>query len=383
MKIGILQTAYKKADDYGKFYNVQELGLARALADRGNAVTLYKAVDGEGKEYSECDGKLSVKLVGVKYLGINGLFDVNNLDSSLDALIYFSDTQIIVPRVYKWCCKHKVPPFFYVGVMDSHSESGIKRELMNFLSKRNLKIYKKCKVFTKTPEIDEYLSMHGCADTKLLAVGLDETVMSTEADATMPGYDKNEDRSGLNRCKLLFIGRMEEEKHPLEMISVFERLLSEDYGLQNLSATKYSLTMIGDGYMFDEVNTAANIVKKKYALSKDCLQVIRKVPYEQMHSYYEKADIYVNLNRVEILGMSILESMYYRCPVVAIDAPGPRFILRDEYGIIAHDTQEICAAVRRMSGNYSDYNEMTENAYKHVKGEFTWNSIAEKIIETF
>lgn len=377
MKIGILQTAYKKADDYGKFYNVQELGLARALAGRGIKVVLYKAVDGENRECFECDGNLTIKLVSVKYLGINGLFDVNNLDSSLDALIYFSDTQIIVPRVYKWCCKHKVPPFFYVGVMDSHSELGIKRELMNFLSKRNLKIYKKCKVFTKTPEIDEYLSMHGCTDTKLLAVGLDETVMNGNSVFEKPELDlkMSETEDNSNCCKLLYIGRMEKEKQPLEMITIFEQLLADNIN--------YSLTMIGDGYMFDEVNTAANIVKKKYALTEDKLRIVRKVAYEEMHSYFKKSDIYINLNRVEILGMSILESMYYKCPVIAIDAPGPRFILRDEYGIIAHDTQEICAAVRRMSGNYSDYNEMTENAYKHVKGEFTWNSIAERIIETF
>lgn len=373
MKIGILQTAYKKADDYGKFYNVQELGLARALASKGIQVTLYKAIDGQSREYSECCGNLSVKLIGVKYLGINGLLDVNVLDSSLDALIYFCDTQIVVPKVYRWCLKNKVAFYPYVGVMDSHSESGIKREIMNFISGRNLKIYKKCTVFVKTPGIKDYLAGKGCRNTLLLGVGLDETVMNREE---VPKTDKNERESDAasNRCKLLFVGRMEEEKHPLEMLTIYEKLLSE---------AEYSLTMIGDGYMFEEVKTAADIVKKKYSLPDECLSVIRKVPYEQMHSYFSQSDMYINLNRVEILGMSILESMYYKCPVIAIDAPGPRFILRDEYGIIAHDTQEICAAVRRMSGNYSDYNEMTENAYKHVKGEFTWNSIAEKIIETF
>lgn len=373
MKIGILQTAYKKADDYGKFYNVQELGLARALASKGIQVTLYKAVDGQSREYSECCGNLSVKLIGVKYLGINGLLDVNVLDSSLDALIYFCDTQIVVPKVYRWCLKNKVAFYPYVGVMDSHSESGIKREIMNFISGRNLKIYKKCTVFVKTPGIKDYLAGKGCRNTLLLGVGLDETVMNREE---VPKTDKNERESDAasNRCKLLFVGRMEEEKHPLEMLTIYEKLLSE---------AEYSLTMIGDGYMFEEVKTAADIVKKKYSLPDECLRVIRKVPYEQMHSYFSQSDMYINLNRVEILGMSILESMYYKCPVIAIDAPGPRFILRDEYGIIAHDTQGICAAVRKMSGNYSDYNEMTENAYKHVKGEFTWNSIAEKIIETF
>ena len=47
MRIGILQTAYKKSSEYGAYYNVQELGLSRALAQCGHEVILYKGVDGE------------------------------------------------------------------------------------------------------------------------------------------------------------------------------------------------------------------------------------------------------------------------------------------------------------------------------------------------
>lgn len=380
MKIGILQTAYKKAEDYGKFYNVQELGFARALADKGEDVVLYKAVDGNSQEYSECDGKLTVKLVSVKYLGINGLLNTQVLDTSLDVLIYFSDTQIIVPSVYKWCLKNNVAFYPYVGVMDSHSESGLKREIMNFVSKRNLKIYRKCKVFAKTPEIESYLTKKGCRNTKLFAVGLDETVMNREN--FLGNRDVSQETDITHKwCNLLYIGRMEEEKHPLEMITIYESLISKNFSTQNSSSISYCLTMIGDGYLYDEVNTAANIVKTKYALPQDCLRIIRKVPYEQMHSYFKETDIYINLNRVEILGMSILESMYYGCHVIAIDAPGPRFILQGEYGIIARDAKEITEAVKRVSKNYGDYAEMKMKAYKHVKEKFTWNSIAGMILE--
>lgn len=365
MKIGILQTAYKKAEDYGKFYNVQELGLARALAANGQEVILYKAVDGESREYKEECGNLTVKLVGVKFLGINGLFDVNVLDSSLDALIYFSDTQMVVPKIFKWCVKNKVAFYPYVGVMESHSESGIKREIMQFFIKRNLKVYKKCSLFVKTPEIGEYFKRMGCRNLKLLSVGLDETVMNCD--------DVIQNESGLSECfNLLFIGRMEEEKHPLEMLTIYEKLIS--------GGDSYSLTMIGDGYMFDEVYTAAVILRKKYDLPAERLNVIRKVPYEEMHKYYRNADIYINLNRVEILGMSILESMYYKCPVIAVKAPGPKYILRDEYGIIAQDADDILEKIRKVSENYTDYEDMTENAYQHVKSEFTWEAISGKIL---
>ena len=401
MKIGILQTAYKKAGDYGKFYNVQELGLARALVRKGCEVVLYKAVDGDGREYCEnysdktfekADesieniavlSKLTIKLEGVKYIGINGLFDVNSLDSSLDVLIYFSDTQIVVPKIYKWCVKNSVAFYPYIGVMESHSESGLKREIMQFVAKRNLAIYKKCKVFVKTPEMKEYFDRQKCKEVKLLSVGLDETVMNHEVGVEVTSKSTCSDADN-KIMRLLFVGRMEEEKHPLEMITIFENLISDgcnsDSEVREM-LSRYSLTMIGDGYMFDDVYTAAAILKKKYDLPNEALQVIRQVPYEEMHSYYRNSDIYINLNRVEILGMSILEAMYYKCPVVAVIAPGPKFILKDEYGIIARDADDVLAIINRLSKNYNDYSEMIENAYIHVKDEFTWEAISDKLLE--
>ena len=404
MKIGILQTAYKKSEDYGKFYNVQELGLARALAKKGHEVTLFKAVDGEGRDYSESfsAGSLLVKLISVKYIGINGLLDLNLLDPSLDILIYFCDTQLIVPKVYKWCRRNNVAFYPYVGVMESHSESGLKRELMDIISGRNLKIYKKCTVFAKTPQIRDFLVGRGCTDAKLIAVGLDETVMAPSfikgishdissinsssedsssenslIDGSIDGSSNKKSSShNSSKCKLLFIGRMEKEKHPLEMLTIFESLLDScsnaDDAIQHSSS--FSLTMIGDGYMYDEVATAADLIKKKYNLAEDGLRLIRKVSYSDMHLYYKEADVYINLNLVEILGMSILEAMYYGCPVVAVDAPGPRFILDDEYGIIANDFKEVTNRVGRLAHDYDSYVSMTEQAFHHVKQEFTWDA---------
>lgn len=376
MKIGILQTAYKKADDYGKFYNVQELGLARALAAEGHDVTLFKAVDGAGCEYKECDGRLLVKLISVKYLGINGLLDVKSLDPTIEKLIYFCDTQIIVPKVYRWCINNSIEFIPYVGVMESHSESGIKREVMDFLSKRNLKVYKKCNILAKTPKIKEFLQYSKCTSVKLVSVGLDETVMN-HAEMVM---DCGETVSNRDDFRILFIGRMEEEKHPLEMLTIFEKLLDREAGI-DAGQKKFSLVMIGDGYMFDEVETASKLIRKKYNLDEDRLQLIRKVEYSEMHRYYRSSDVYVNLNRVEILGMSILEAMYYECPVIAIDAPGPRFILAEDEvcGIITGNADEVEEKIVRLSKEAESYREMVEKAKNRVRDEFTWSSIAKKI----
>ena len=416
MKIGILQTAYKKSADYGAFYNVQELGLARALAKLGHEVSLYKAVDGEGIKNAECDGRLTVNLIPVKYIGINGLVDPGKLDKSIEVLIYFSDIQIKVPAVYKWCLKNGVKFIPYVGVIESHSENKLKRRFMNFMAKRNLDVYKKCTVLAKTPAMKQTLSELECRDVRLFSVGLDESVMAASdrknvvaesgaETASIASLDQNEQvikhSDSQEKLNLLFIGRMEEEKQPLEMVRLFDETLSVNPSLK--------LTMIGDGYMYDRVASALDEVKKKHSLTDDRVSLIRKVPYNEMHTYYEEADIYINLNQVEILGMSILEAMYYNCPVLAISAPGPEFILKisaekdlapigngigegrafgleeSEYcGMLAPDMEALAGVLNMFAGGQIERNEidrLTNLAGERVRSQFVWTALGRRLIK--
>lgn len=382
MKIGILQTAYKKSADYGAFYNVQELGLARALATSGHEVKLYKAVDGEEKVSCECQGLLTINLFQVSYIGINAIYNPKILDKSLDVLIYFSDTQIKVPAVYKWCITNGVKFIPYVGVVESHSEKSIKRFVMDRLSKRNLEVYRKCKVLAKTPAMVEKLKQMDCTDTVLFPVGLDESVM---APVESVGKSSSDTLNSSNKIhKLLFIGRMEEEKQPLEMISLFDRLLDIN--------DQISLVMIGDGYLYEEVEIRLQHVLDKHQIDQSQVQLIRKVPYKDIHRYYKEADLYVNLNKVEILGMSILESMYYYCPVLAISAPGPEFILKlDEHednqeycGMIAPDMESLFEVLRLFEkGDIVDdeLSRIANLASQRVREDFLWKSLTDRLID--
>lgn len=379
MKIGILQTAYKKTEDYGAFYNVQELGLARALAYKGHTVTLYKAVDGDSKEYTENDGRLTVKLVNVKYLGINGLISTDVLDCNLDVLIYFCDIQLKVPMVYKWCKVNNIHFIPYIGVVESHSENKIKKFVMDYAARRNIDIFRKCACLAKTPAMVEKLHVIGCNNVELFPVGLDESVMH------QGGYkDAKEEK-----LRLLFIGRMEEEKQPFEMIRMYEEILKIDSTVQ--------LTMIGDGYMYEESLNRLNKIIKDYRLSEGQAKIVRKIPYSEMYSYYENADLYINLNEVEILGMSILEAMYYNCPVLAISAPGPEFILKahvesasennseEEYcGIVAPDMASLIEVLKMVVNRQVSEEELRRIAclaYDKVRSDFVWDKLSDKLID--
>lgn len=374
MRIGILQTAYKKASEYGAYYNVQELGLGRAFAKMGYDTVLYKAVDGEGIVRNEFFGKLKVILISTKYFGINGLIDTDVLDPSLDVLIYFCDTQIKVPKVYKWCKYNGVFFVPYVGVVKSHSESLLKRFLMSFVARKNIRIYKKVKTLCKTPEVMEEMRRLGCRDISLCPVGLDETVMQE-------GFLKQTDNGNKipkrkpHPLRLLFVGRMEEEKQPLEMVRIVDELLAVNKDI--------CVAMIGDGYMYDEVEEKLIEVSKRHGCEEDNVNIINKVPYDDMYLYYRNSDVYINLNKVEILGMSILESMYYGCPVIAVEAPGPNFIMNTENksGITAADVDEIIDILKEVNAGNISLDDLRIAGAKRVAEDFVWDSLADRLLD--
>ena len=139
MKVGLLITSIGNFGQKG-FYNAQEIGLAKELDKLVEEVVVYKAVHFTGcKSISPIEGCTHSTLyqIPVKSNGINGIWDCGVMDPTLDTLIYFSDTQLAVPNVYKWCRKNNVQLYPYVGVIESHSTSAVKKLIINTMFRRN------------------------------------------------------------------------------------------------------------------------------------------------------------------------------------------------------------------------------------------------------
>src|SRR5690606_30869788 len=112
------------------FYNVQEIGLAKELDKLSYEVIIYKLIPKTEQFVSEkvvgCN-HTTLNLIPSKHLGINGFVDLSKLDTGIDILVYFSDTQLMVPKVYKWCKRNNVRLIPYIGVTESHSDNKIKK----------------------------------------------------------------------------------------------------------------------------------------------------------------------------------------------------------------------------------------------------------------
>lgn len=363
MKIGIIVLSVGSFGTKG-FYNLQEVGLAKALDAYGNKVQVYKPVPKSEKETTErIDGTKNglISYLPSKQIGSNGVPDLAKLDTRLDALICFSDTQIMLPNVFRWAQKYKIPFFPYIGVVESHSNHWVKKTLIDFLFRRNVAVYKKCHCLAKTVSVRDYLKTRNVSHTTVVPVGLDTDLLHDQNEAVCAADLKR--KHGYQEADkiILFIGRLIDEKQPVRMIELFSEIVKKD--------ASYRLLMVGKG----ELKEAVEERIAKYKLQ-DRVKTMASIPNSEIWELYQLADAFVNLNQQEIFGMAILEAMYYGCKVVAWRAPGPDMIIENgRSGWLAESEEEIIQKVL-------ENKPLGTEAHQRVVHAFTWEGSAKKIL---
>mgnify|MGYP000747887421 CR=1 FL=1 len=331
MRIGLLITSIGNFGRKG-FYNAQEIGLAKEFDKFFDEVIIYKAVpitEKKGKRRVDKCSHSTIFQIPVKSKGINGIWNCDVMDTALDILLYFSDTQVAVPNVYKWCCKNGIQMYPYIGVIESHSTNAVKKLIINTMFRRNIVVYKKCTCFVKTPIVAEKLKRLGVNSTVLTPVGLDTSLL--HADYKNIAIEDIKIKYGYSDSDkvLLFIGRLIEEKQPLRMLDIFSEIRKKDQS--------YKLLMVGTGKLKNTVEDKSN----KLRLA-GYVQMLDQIPNDEIWELYRMADTFVNLNQQEIFGMAILEAMYYGCKVVAWEAPGPNLIIENgKSGFLVHSNSGV------------------------------------------
>ena len=363
MKIGIMVLSIGSFGTKG-FYNLQEIGLAKALDAFCNEIKIYKLVpDSEKSSEHLVEGTQHsyICYLPSKNMGANGIPDLKMLDKNIDVLICFSDTQFALPRVFRWAKRNKIQLFPYIGVVESHSTSKLKKKIVDILFRRNLTVYRKTHCLVKTPVVKEKLAQQGVKNITVVPVGLDLSLLKEEYDT----FDLTRIRKKFGYTEkdkiLLFVGRLIDEKQPVRMIEVLDKIRKKDQ--------TYKLFMVGTGEL---KKTIENRIRKLGL--EDSVQMIERIPNNDIWELYRIADTFVNLNEQEIFGMAILEAMYYGCKVVALKAPGPNLIIENgKSGWLTKNNEEIIQKIL-------DTTDVGVEAHRRILCEFTWKSSAQKIV---
>lgn len=344
------------------FYNSQDIGISKKIhnyVDKVFIVRLHDKKIDPNKKVTRLNEKIELISIPSKRMGHHGLVDTKEFDLlNFDTIFIFSDNQICIPKIHRYLKRKNKKIIYYIGVLKSNSNSFVKKAFMDLLTKRNIKCYKEANVFAKTPQIIKELEEYKVKNIELLPVGLDEDLLKKDYKQ----YDKNELRKkfGLNNYDkvLLFIGRLEEEKRPLEMVKIFKKLNDMD--------ESYKLIIIGKGKLKDQLFKLINEFKLT-----DSIIYFESVMNKDIWQFYYISDIFINLNKNEIFGMSILEAMYYECPVIAHIAPGPEFII-DNYknGILINNDDEIYQNIKYIAKNKEI---VVNNGKSKLQKYFLWN----------
>ena len=364
MRLGLITLSIGSSFGKKGYYNAQDIGLSKALSGLVEDIILYKLtteVELVGtKEQPEGFPNVTIRYLATKKAGTNSIFDPKQMDSELDGLICFSDIQMMLPSVKKWAQKNHIFFLPYIGVLESHSTSLLKKYFMNLLSHRNIRAYRGCCCMAKTIEVEKQLKAKGVTDTLLTPVGLDISLVYEDyGQADVASLKKKYGYQPDDKV-LLFIGRLIEEKQPLRMLDIFDTIYQKD--------SRYKLCMVGKGPL------EAQVEQKCKGLScREAVKRMEQIPNSEVWELYRIADSFVNLNQQEIFGMALLEAMYYECKVVAWTARGPDFLIEtNKNGILCKSDREIMDGI--LSGEYD-----LQTAHNLVIEEHTWAYTAKAI----
>jgi 1,2-diacylglycerol 3-alpha-glucosyltransferase len=133
----------------GRFYNRQDIGLARALARQGHNVSVYNFVKEPVREAPGISENPRVYYLKSRAIGQHSLHAYPFITLDADAVICFSDNQLGFGRLLRRCGRVGVPCLPYVGVLGSHSASPLKKAVVDLVIS-NDRYYKKRTVLAKT-----------------------------------------------------------------------------------------------------------------------------------------------------------------------------------------------------------------------------------------
>lgn len=359
MKWAILKLYYNGSEETG-YYNSQETGLARALASLGEDVIIVDPKRNiKIEQLKKFENRIHILYVPSKTIGIHSFYKLNFLlEKKIDVVHLNSDNQIFAPEIIKFCRKHHILFYNYIGTIYSDTNNFFKKKLTGIITHRNIFYFKRSPVVTKTLAVRKQLEKLGITNIKNIPVGLDTTQFMTNV------VDKRRARENLNlpdnKIILLFVGRLEKYKRPFASLEILKQL-----------GNAYHLIIIGDGSLAQELQ---NRIHREFNKS---VSYFSRVPNSSMYQYYTACDWYINLNTHEIFGMSILEAMYQGCLVVARRAPGPEEIIENRIsGYLCDSDREMTEIIKTASEN-----NIKQQAVQRIISRFTWNQSAKQLLE--
>lgn len=174
---------------------------------------------------------------------------------------------------------------------------------------------------------------------------------------------------------LLYVGRIDWNKQLEKVISSMPLILKE------FPSAKF--VIVGPDY----ANYGTNLKGLAAKLNvQNSVIMTGKVSKEKLLEFYSIADIFLLPSSYEGFGLSMLEAMSSKIPVIVSSSGGPGDILSHGANAILLKTvtpNEIFGAVCDILKNQSLRETIIKNSFELVKRKYTWETVVEKLEETY
>jgi glycosyltransferase involved in cell wall biosynthesis len=173
---------------------------------------------------------------------------------------------------------------------------------------------------------------------------------------------------------ILSVGRLAWRKGYKYLIDAMPNVLSE--------YSNAKLLLVGD-VVTNEVPLQQYVRKRGIENS---VLFLGNVSAERLFSLYHEAEVYVQPSLYEPFGITILEAMSMRKPVVATRVGGiPEIITNGAEGLLVEprNSLQLGKAIINVFSDSSCRRRFGSNARKRVEREFTWEVIAKKTLEFY
>jgi len=370
MKILIIRSYPSYMDVEKKTYNIQELGLAKALVRKGHICDIVFWTNKEEKIVDiKFDDDKSVKVYYYK----GKTFLKNSILNIPESLLEQYDILQIAEynQIQSWIFAKKYPNKTIIYHGPYYSKFNWKYNLMcKIFDIFCLRRYKKynTRFMTKSKLAEDFLLKKGIKKENItcVGVGLDEDfLLNTDSKETPLSNQMEQDKEKL---KLLYIGKIEKRRNTIFLIKLFNEVQKH--------IPDSRLYIVGNGkdkYMKKIYNLIS-----KYNL-KDKIYHENKIEQKEISKIYKKSDIFLFPTNYDIFGMVLLEALYFENIVIStLNGGSISLVKNDINGFIVNelDVKRWTKVILEISRKLIAYK---TNMKKLENNNLLWDKIVENI----
>ncbi|WP_314714300.1 glycosyltransferase family 4 protein [Leptotrichia wadei] len=167
-----------------------------------------------------------------------------------------------------------------------------------------------------------------------------------------------------NEFLCVYIGRIAEEKSIDLLIDMFSKIKDE----------KFKFMIVGRGRILDDLKKQA----EKLGISNRVI-FTGEVPHDKVAAYYQMGDVFLNASVSETQGLTFVEAMAAKTPVVArYDLNLEDLLVKNEAGLVYRNEKEFIDSIMLLKENKEFREKIIENAFA-ASQDYTAQKFGERV----